>query len=31
MKYCAEWLRTFVSDVPVEFIVAEEPFWGPAG
>jgi putative NIF3 family GTP cyclohydrolase 1 type 2 len=31
MKYCAEWLRTFVSDVPVEFIAAEEPFWSPAG
>ena len=31
MKYCAEWLKTFVSDVPVEFIAAEEPFWSPAG
>jgi putative NIF3 family GTP cyclohydrolase 1 type 2 len=31
MKYCAEWLRTFVSDVPVEFVAAEEPFWSPAG
>ncbi len=30
MKYCAEWLRTFISDVPVEFIAAEEPFWSPA-
>jgi putative NIF3 family GTP cyclohydrolase 1 type 2 len=26
MKYCAEWLRTFISDVPVEFIAAAEPF-----
>jgi putative NIF3 family GTP cyclohydrolase 1 type 2 len=31
MKYCAEWLKTFTSDVPVEFIAAEEPFWSPAG
>ncbi len=22
MKYCAEWLKTFISDVPVEFIAA---------
>ncbi len=29
MKYCAEWLRTFVTDVPVEFIAAAEPFWSP--
>ena len=27
MKYCAEWLKTFISDVPVEFIAAAEPFW----
>ncbi len=30
MKYCAEWLKTFISDVPVEFIAAAEPFWNPA-
>jgi putative NIF3 family GTP cyclohydrolase 1 type 2 len=30
MKYCAEWLRTFVSEVPIEFIPAAEPFWTPA-
>ena len=29
MKYCAEWLREFVSEVPVEFIPAPEPFWRP--
>ncbi len=29
MKYCAEWLRTFVSEVPIEFIPAAEPFWTP--
>jgi putative NIF3 family GTP cyclohydrolase 1 type 2 len=26
MEYCAEWLKTFVSEVPVEFIPAKEPF-----
>jgi putative NIF3 family GTP cyclohydrolase 1 type 2 len=30
MKYCAEWLKTFVSDVPVEFVAAVEPFWSPS-
>jgi len=29
MKYCAEWLRTFVSEVPIEFIPSAEPFWTP--
>jgi putative NIF3 family GTP cyclohydrolase 1 type 2 len=29
MKYCAEWLKTFISDVPVEFVAAGEPFWNP--
>lgn len=28
MKYCAEWLKTFVSEVPVEFVPAGDPFWG---
>jgi putative NIF3 family GTP cyclohydrolase 1 type 2 len=30
MKYCAEWLKTFLTDVPVEFVAAAEPFWSPA-
>jgi putative NIF3 family GTP cyclohydrolase 1 type 2 len=30
MKYCAEWLKTFISDVTVEFVAAIEPFWNPA-
>ena len=30
MKYCAEWLKTFITDVPIEFIAAVEPFWSPA-
>jgi putative NIF3 family GTP cyclohydrolase 1 type 2 len=29
MKYCAEWLKTFITDVPIEFIPADEPFWRP--
>jgi putative NIF3 family GTP cyclohydrolase 1 type 2 len=27
MKYCARWLKSFISEVPVQFVVAEEPFW----
>ena len=30
MKYCARWLKPLVSEVPVEFVAAEEPFWTPA-
>ncbi len=29
MKYCAAWLKTFVTEVPVEFVPAAEPFWSP--
>jgi len=29
MEYCARWLKTFVTEVPIEFIPAGEPFWGP--
>lgn len=29
MKYCAEWLRSFVTEVPVEFIRTPEPYWRP--
>ncbi len=29
MKYCAEWLKGFIKEVPVEFIPASEPFWRP--
>ncbi len=29
MEYCATWLKTFVKEVPVEFVPAEEPFWIP--
>lgn len=30
MSECADWLKTFVSGVPVEFVPAGEPFWNPA-
>jgi putative NIF3 family GTP cyclohydrolase 1 type 2 len=29
MKYCTEWLKTFLPEVPIEFIAAAEPFWTP--
>jgi putative NIF3 family GTP cyclohydrolase 1 type 2 len=29
MEYCAEWLRTFISEMPIEFIPAENPLWSP--
>jgi putative NIF3 family GTP cyclohydrolase 1 type 2 len=30
MEECARWLKTFVSEVPIEFVAAREPFWSPA-
>lgn len=29
MEYCAKWLKTFVTDVPVTFVPAGNPFWSP--
>jgi len=29
MKYCAEWLRPLVPEVPVMFVATKEPFWVP--
>lgn len=29
MDECARWLKTFVTEVPVEFMPAKEPFWRP--
>ena len=29
MILCRDWLKGFVSEVPIEFIPAEEPFWNP--
>lgn len=30
MDNCARWLRTFITEVPVEFVSSGEPFWRPA-
>ncbi len=30
MKLCAEWLKGFITEVPIEFIAADEPFWRPS-
>jgi len=27
MAYCADWLKEFISEVPIEFIPAGDPFW----
>ncbi len=29
MKYCAEWLKEFIFNTPIEFIEAGDPFWNP--
>jgi hypothetical protein len=29
MEECARWLKGFVTEVPVEFVPASEPFWTP--
>jgi len=29
MDECTRWLRTFVTEVPVEFVPARDPFWRP--
>jgi putative NIF3 family GTP cyclohydrolase 1 type 2 len=29
MRLCADWLKTFVSEVPVEWVAAGDPFWRP--
>lgn len=30
MKYCADWLKSFIAEVPIGFVPATEPFWRPA-
>ena len=30
MDFCADWLKTFVKEVPVRFIPLIEPYWNPA-
>jgi putative NIF3 family GTP cyclohydrolase 1 type 2 len=27
MEECTRWVKTFVSEVPVEFVPAKDPFW----
>jgi putative NIF3 family GTP cyclohydrolase 1 type 2 len=29
MEECTRWLKTFIKNVPIEFIPAQEPFWVP--
>jgi putative NIF3 family GTP cyclohydrolase 1 type 2 len=29
MEECVRWLKTSVSEVPIEFVPAREPFWAP--
>ena len=29
MKLCADWLKTLLKDIPVEFVAAPEPYWNP--
>lgn len=29
MKECAQWLKTFVPEVPIEYMPEGEPFWSP--
>jgi hypothetical protein len=29
MRVCADWLKTFVPEVPVAWIPAGDPFWRP--
>jgi putative NIF3 family GTP cyclohydrolase 1 type 2 len=29
MKACADWLKSFITDVPVTFVATKEPFWQP--
>lgn len=29
MKLCADWLKGFLSEVPIQFVPAREPFWTP--
>ena len=29
MEECARWLKTFIKNVPVEFVATKQPFWTP--
>jgi hypothetical protein len=30
MRACADWMKTFVNEVPVAWFAAGEPYWRPA-
>ncbi|MCY3020392.1 MAG: Nif3-like dinuclear metal center hexameric protein, partial [Planctomycetota bacterium] len=30
MEHCANWLKGFIAEVPIQFIPAGDPFWSPA-
>jgi putative NIF3 family GTP cyclohydrolase 1 type 2 len=30
MEYCTRWLKTFITNVPIEFVPTKQPFWTPA-
>jgi len=29
MRLCADWLKTFIPEVPLDWIPAGDPFWRP--
>ncbi len=29
MEECTAWMKRFVTEVPVEFVAAKQPFWEP--
>ncbi len=29
MRYCSEWLKTFIPEVPIEYVQTVEPYWNP--
>jgi putative NIF3 family GTP cyclohydrolase 1 type 2 len=29
MEECARWLKTFITEAPIEFVPARDPFWSP--
>lgn len=29
MRHCAGWMRTFITEVPINFIALPEPYWNP--
>ncbi|HEY0801152.1 MAG TPA: Nif3-like dinuclear metal center hexameric protein [Steroidobacteraceae bacterium] len=31
MEDCAQWLKTFIKDVPIEFVATRQPFWTVVG